>query len=283
MSTEATQEQQTEVPTEVSQEQQVEQVQVEQADTEQTQESAPNDDALLEAGFNAAQGKEEPKPEPEPEPEPEAKLFAGFTEEQIKDMAAKAAQVDRLLEQQNKLFGTVGNLKQQIEKAREQASAPRATPVSKDALKRLSSDFPELADAIAEDLSSLSLGGAASPDVSESIKAQIEQIKRDSETKLLTLAHRDWRDVVKSQEFSAWTQTLDESARAELAESWDSEVIGGRISEFKAFREKQKTTQEVKTKRLEQAIQPKSGGSVKAPQSEDDAFVSGFRNARGIR
>ena len=117
---------------------------------EQTVDVAPDDDAAFLAGFN---GEETAPADPEPEPPP---TMFGFTEDQFKDLFAKAQEVDRLKEREAKVFGTLGSLKQTLDNLRQQQ--PQATAkVTKESLKRLSAEFPEMAEMLADDLSGLSV------------------------------------------------------------------------------------------------------------------------------
>ena len=278
--------------TEVSQDEQtqVEQVQ-EQAQEEQA--AAPSDDAAFEAGFHAAQGTEPPAQAPkqeEPEPEPKPSM-ATITEEELNDLRARAAEVDKLKEQQAKVFGSLGSLKQSLDALRNQLR-PTATQVqiTKDKLARLSQSFPEMAEMIAEDLNGvLSGAGAASVDTSQfeqnietKINERLQQAQQQFEAKVLGVMHPDWRQVVPSQEFQQWKETLPEDVREELNNSWDAEFIGSKLTEFKGWKNKLAESQKTKQRRLESAITPK--GAAAAPAiTDEDAFYAGFKEARGMR
>ena len=109
---------------------------------------ATADDAAFQEGFDAARSGGELPPEPEP-----PKLIAGFTEDQVKELLQKAAEVDQLKARESKMFGTLGSLKQAIDAVRNQPQAPQGGPVRiSGALKRLSAEFPEMAALLSEDL-----------------------------------------------------------------------------------------------------------------------------------
>jgi hypothetical protein len=273
-----------------------EQPQVEQstpAVESQEQAAPPQDDAAaFEAGFNQAQGIQAPEPEPAPPPEPA--LIAGMTEEQIKEAVAKAAEVDKLKEQQAKLFGTIGNFKQTLDQLK---SAPKPTAaqvqLTKEKFARLSKDFPEMAELIAADLNEALQGAAVGADASQfegvvqqRVSSAVDQVKTEIqqqyEAKLLAIQHKDWRQVVTSNEFAQWTQTLPEDVRNELGSTWDSTFLGDKLTEFKAWKQQSATSAQTKQKRLEAAITPKGTPTTGSNQSEYDAFVSGFKSARGI-
>lgn len=281
MSTEATQEQTTpEVENPVVPEQET---QVEQPETEA---AAPvSDDAAFEAGFNGV----DPAPEPEPEPEP-PKLIAGMTEDQVKELLAKAAEVDKLREQQAKVFGSLGNLKQSLDALRSQPKPnPAQVQITKEKLARLSQAFPEMAEMIAEDLNGVLTGGAASADpaqfeqvVESKLTERLQQQEQQFEAKVLTLMHPDWKKIVPSEEFGQWKQSLPTEVAQELDSSWSAEFIGEKLTQFKDWKSKLATSQQQKRNRLEQAMTPKSAASPPV-LTDDDAFIRGFKEARGIK
>lgn len=293
MSTEAAQEQTTpEVETPDVTEQATEQATAEVETTAEAEAAAPvNDDAAFEAGFNEAKGIE-PPPAPEPEPEPAPKqVIAGMTEEQVKALLEKAAEVDKLREQQAKVFGSLGSLKQSIDALRNQPK-PTATQVqiTKDKLSRLGQMFPEMAEMLAEDLNGVLTGGAAAAvdtskfeqEFEQKLQTKLEATQQQFEAKVLTLMHPDWKQIVAADEFGKWKQSLAPEVMAELDSSWDAEFIGSKIAEFKDWKSKTATSQQQKRSRLEQAITPRGTPNPPA-MTDDDAFIRGFKEARGIK
>lgn len=255
--------------------------------SEQVEPSEQSEDSAFEAGFSEARGDEPSKPASDLAPAQEPQLIAGFTEEQIRDAIAKAAEIDKLREQLPRVFGTLGSMKQSLDQLRNQPRASAQVQISKDKFARLSKEFPEMAELIAQDLSE-ALGSVSGPSVDpQEIRSELEKVKtelkQESEAKLLTVMHKDWRDVVKSQDFAQWTQTLPEEDRNELGNSWDATFIGDKLTEFKAWKDKTVASQQVKQKRLEAAITPKGGAAMSSTQTEMDAFLSGFKAVRGIK
>ncbi len=291
MSLEAAQEQHTPEP--VSPE--VTEQQTPEVEQPQAEAAAPvqSDDAAFEAGFNQAQGIETPEPEVKPEPEPEPKLIAGMTEDQLKELLAKAAEVDKLREQQSKVFGSLGSLKQSVDSLRNQPR-PSVTGVTltKEKLARMHKAFPEMAEMIAEDLNGVLSGGAAADPaqfeqlvetkLNERLQQTQQAMQQQFEAKVLTVLHPDWKAVVPSQEFVQWKQSLDPEVQAELDNSWDAEFIGSKLTEFKDWKTKLATSQASKQRRLEAAITPKGSANPPAP-TDEDAFMAGFKQARGVR
>jgi hypothetical protein len=243
------------------------------------EEAAPESDAAFEAGFSG----EEPK-----EPEPEPPKLANLTDEQLTELLAKAAEVDKLREQQSKVFGSLGSLKQSIDALRNQPR-PTATAVqvTKANLSKLSEMFPEMAEALASDLSGVLQGGSA-PDstameqqLEQKFNQQLQATQMKFEKKVLTAMHPDWQEVVSSTEFSQWRDTLSDEAKQQLETTWDAEIVGSALSSYKDWKSKAVQGQQAKQRRLQAAITPR--GSAQAPvTTEDDAFLMGFKKARGI-
>lgn len=255
------------------------------------------DDAAFEAGFAEARGDESPTPEPVAEetpaeepvaeepvtPEPEI-VFAGLTEEQLKAALAKAGEVDELKGQVRQLFGRFGEVNSKLQQAASQGQPTKVTP---DQLKKLKANFPEFADDLAEDLSSLVLGGGTQQqafDPSElqaTIKAEREAMEKSFELKLLSIKHPDWQTVRSTDDFKLWEQTLPDKERQELNESWDAAYVSTRFDEFKSWREKSQTVKVQKQSRLEAAVTPKGTPATKQSTiNDDDAFYAGFKAVR---
>jgi len=261
----------------------------EQAEQVEQQEAAPadtkaSDDAAFEQGFNTAQGAEEPAPEATPEPAPEP----AYTPEQVKELIDK---VSALQSREAKVFGTMGALKQQIDALKSQPAPPqREIKLMADKFKRLGAEFPELAKLISEDLTEALQGETVADNgqatqLFEQLRSKGEELELKSkkiEAQLLTVAHPDWRKVVATPEFTAWKATLTEQDRKDFDESWDSEYLSAKIAEHKDWKSKAVQQKQSNQRRLETAIAPRGSQSAPAP-SADDAFVQGFRQARGNR
>lgn len=236
-------------------------------------------DEAMQQGFDAVNGIEAPAPEPEPVPEP--KLFAGYTEEQIKEMAAT---VEALKQREQKLFGSMGAMKQSIDALRNQ---PQQTPVvrfSPDKFKRLSAEYPELANLLSQDLGEMSTSGDPQQIeqlVEQRIQTSLDKANQAYEAKLLTLQHRDWKQVVAAEDFVGWKESLPAEEKEQLDTSWDATFIGEKISQFKEWKSKTVQTKQTNQKRLEAAIAPKSSSSIRPAPTENDAFMAGFQSVRG--
>lgn len=280
--------------TEIEITQEVAATEVENPVEQETAEASPQDDAAFLAGFKGVtdgtddvEQSTEPEPEVAPEPEPEpVKLIAGYTEDELRDLLSKFQEVDRLKASEAKLFGTLGSMKQAIDAMRSQQ--PTATAkYSKEGFKRLSAEFPEMAEMLAEDLSGFSLpqqqAGLDISAVQNVINERIEVVKRDQETKLLGMVHKDWRHVVQEPEFQTWKGSLAPEAQDVLDNGWDAELIADGLTAFKEWKSKTAQSKVSKQSRLEAAVAPKTTARTAPVQTDDDAFSAGFNSVRGIK
>lgn len=195
-----------------------------------------------------------------------------------------APEVERLRGQESKVFGTLGDLKVKVERAQQPGSPVKLTGES---FKRLSQDYPELAAAIAEDLSSVQMpaGKSFTPEeVEQVVQARVAETERKVEMKLLTQQHRDWRDVVKSEDFANYLlKQRTEDERNEFGNSWDSDVVGKYLTDFKTWKAKAVQEANQRQGRVQRAITPRgvSAPAARASLDDDAAFEAGFKEARG--
>ena len=241
---------------------------------------ATADDAAFQAGYDAARSGGEPKPEPEP-----PKLIAGFTEDQVKELLQKAAEVDQLKARESKMFGTLGSLKQAIDAVRNQPQAPQGGPARiSGSLKRLSAEFPEMAALLSEDLNEALQGQTQAGGIDQqAFRSELERSSKDMETKLLTMAHKNWRQDVQTPEFAQWKGTLPPDELHIVNDSWDAVSVSAALDKFKEWRSAATQTKQVRQNRLEAAITPKGNRQPAPSMSDEDAFVQGFKSARGIQ
>lgn len=236
-------------------------------------------DDAFQAGFDTARSGGEPEPEPEP-----PKLIAGFTEDQVKELLNKAAEVDKLKERESKLFGTLGSLKQSIDAIKSQPQAPQGSAVKLNgALKRLSAEFPEMAAMLSEDLNEALQGSAGAGGYDNAaLDSRLEQSSKAMELKLLSMAHRGWEKDVQTPEFAQWKGTLAPDELQIVNDSWDAVSVSAVLDKFKEWKGAATQTKQVRQSRLEAAITPRGNKAPTPSLSEDDAFIAGFKSARGV-
>jgi len=239
------------------------------------QEAAPQDDAAFLEGFDSAQGVEA-APVPEA-----AKLFGKYTEAEVLALLEKAGEVDKLKEREAKVFGTLGSYKQQLDQLRSQPAAQRFDAK----LDRMTAEYPEMAEALREDLSEMQGGSGFDPEVVERIVTErLEAATKVNETKLLSVMHPDWKTIPSSNEFTQWKGTLSPEELQIVDDSWDALSVGNSLTSFKAW--KSQATQAAQAKqsrqnRLEAAVTPKGGQKPPPAQTENDAFLAGWKSVRG--
>ena len=230
----------------------------------------------------------------EPKAEPEAPKFAQVTEAQLTDLLAKAALVDESRRQIDTLNGNLGGMKQVVEGLRKERKT--LTPGQ---LKRVTAEYPELAEALQADLADLS-GGPDAEEFGKRVSAEFETRMAPAvvafETKLLRFYHRDWQQVVAAKDFKDWKASLPEGDRVALDNSNDGEFIADKLTEFKDARAKRakeaadataKTTAEAlknkssdsRQRRLEAAVPPKGTGGNTTPTKATSDFQAGWDSA----
>ena len=211
----------------------------------------------------------------------------GLTPQQMRDSLSKIGNMDKMSKQIDRLFGTMGDIQQKLSQG--QAATKKEEAEVKQEFSRLHEEYPELAGVLAEDMKAIMATSNKPIDidgaVNQRLAAEIGAVKEAFELKLLTMQHKDWQEQVKSNDFSLWLQTLPDTKRTEIEHSPDSAVIVDAVSDFKSWRDKtvkRGDSEQRSKKRLEDAIVP-IGTSRNPPttQSDEDAFVSGFKGARG--
>jgi hypothetical protein len=165
----------------------------------------------------------------------------------------------------DKLFGKLGDVQHKLEQARKEASG-----ISPKARERLFTEFPEFAEILFDGAKAPELTPdpapstmqMTAPPVSDEPLAADDPVKlrQDYEKKLLKKDHNDWELVVTSVEFDTFkTKMLKPDEAAELDSSWDAELIGKRLTEFKTWHKAQLAAAQAekdKQNRLTAAVTP---------------------------
>lgn len=268
---------------------------------EQTAVEMAEEEAAFEAAFSgtdsepveesakeepAEETKEETAPENVVTPEPEKELTVADLKAMIEEQRLSAKR-DR-----DTFNGKYGELKQKLDAAR-----TSTTGLSPKAKERLQSDFPELAQMLFDE-GSIDTSGSAT-EMPKTATVDLDAITQTFERKLLTRDHKDWEEVVTSEEFVTWKQTsLTEEEAETFDNTWDSDLVSSRITEFKKFRDSQLTQQQQQEKqaqaealaaqkkqeRLDSAIvprgQPRDFGSGYNDDDEEAEMEKAFRARR---
>lgn len=217
--------------------------------------------------------------------------YARVTEEQLTHIMAQAAEHKRSLDT---AFGKIGSLQQVIDGLKASTVAGEQVAISAEDFAELKEEYPELTEMTVKGMNKAlskmrGTGAAVAPAqleqlVQERLAAETPKItqalEQSFELKLLGRSHNDWKDVVKSPEYSAWLAKQPETVRKAATESWDSTVTIPIISSFKESRKAAaaKATQVVDTRqrRLDAGINPRGTGGHAPGPTEDDDFHAGF-------
>jgi hypothetical protein len=253
----------------------------------------------------ATQATDEPVVEPatpaaeEPPAEQPKPVLAGLTEDQVAQALARVSQQQSTID---KLGGRIGQLMQQVEALKTQPRTAGDRQQFDLKLEKLGNAFPELAELLREDLKDISAGSGDAPAqaaevftaddvnriVTEKLTSFQQQQERGIEVRMLSTAHPDWQDTIKTPQFALWRDNVITDGK-DLMESESASFISLRLTQFKDW---VKTTTVAPTpqaaptpntnrQRLANAVLPK-GTMVTTPteQTEEDAFMSAFKAER---
>ena len=238
--------------------------------------------------------------------------LSAFDEEAIKTLLAKSAKVDELemaltrqAQELRRAYGKIGELNSHL---RQLMKAPTKRGIKQAELKfaRLEEEYPELAQALKEDLAQV-LGAAQeeveqkeepqeakaeesgdgmsqsqdSPRIPEEVLRQREfQLRVEYEKKLLASRHPDWEQIAQTPDFRIWLASQPPEIQQVAMTSYSAEELSGVFDLYKQARQllEAKVRQDAtKQKRLETAV-PVSSSSTAAPPVSDelDDFLAGF-------
>ena len=246
-------------------------------------EEPPTDEPARVEQAAEATAEEQKNAEAKQEPEPETPIYEGLTPSQLK---AKLEEIDQLKQENRKAFGKVGELNsrlqqfnERLEKFQQQPEAQR-TPAK---LKRLSEEFPDLAEALSEDLAGVTQGRNAE-EVDRLVDARVATVKDDMEMKLFTFRHPDWNEIRASDELEAWEATLPPEEAQAMRNSRDATALSKWLDTFKTWREDHRKQQAEaqaaeqrkaeKRQRIEAAATTTNGA---APPSGEKSTSESFR------
>src|SRR5574343_2047801 len=239
--------------------------------------------------------------EPPTEVETPKAVLAGLTEEQVTQALARVSQQQQTID---KLGGRIGQLMQQVEKLNNQ---PRTAAEQKSfdlKLEKLGEAFPELAEMLREDLKGLSGTPAQAGDqppqqtftaedvnkiVTEKLTAFQQQQERGLEVRMLSTAHPEWEQTIRTPQFALWRENVIEDGK-ELMESENAAFISLRLTQFKDWvkattspvHQTPAPQRQAPNQRLANAVLPRGQAAQAAPgpASEEDAFMAAFKAER---
>jgi len=197
------------------------------------------------------------------------------------------AQVRELLEQNNqRVFGKLGELNrnvQQLQSAPAPQYQPANVPVTAESFEAIREEFGEdFAQAIAKDLAKIPLAlqqqGFDQRQIDVLVEQRTDALQKQFELKLLGIAHSDWRDIVNGNEFNEWKQKQTPEVMHALDNSWDSEFLSSKLSEFKQSMNKAKQITDARKSKLAAAAVPSSSGGSFDDSDLEDYFAQGFNS-----
>lgn len=214
----------------------------------------------------------------------------GLSAEQVTAMLAKLPKIEEVetmtTQELRKVYGKFGEVNQALKElqASMQNSNKPSLNLSEAKFKRLSEEYPELAELLSEDLKEIGVASSQQaqidPNVIEERVATVkEDLARQMQHNLLLLQHKDYPKVVASDDFKVWAQTLPEEDQQELNNSWDAMYLGEKLSSFKDWLNKKNSGTNQRRERLERALIPQGKQAAPTPSAmtEEDGFMLAFK------
>lgn len=300
-------------------------------------------DQDLEAGFNTETAppplktegtKEETPPEPtvekpqdadgtnaevtppaEAKPQKAAPKIRQITEEEFTALRASADKTVSLEKQISTALGTIGNIKQLVTKL--QTETPKGTQIalSNGFLKKLSAEFPEIAEMLEDDLNEAFKGikgtGGEQPTSSQTFSEEefdkrLQAARLKDAVEALEDEFPTWRKIVGEVDkdgkfdpknpYRKWLSGKSAEYQEKINSTNNPSIISRSIRLFRketgkpsAARPSKETTpakpspqKEARSARIQSAVTPKgAGGSTPTRNSADDEFEAGFASERG--
>lgn len=253
-----------------------------------------------------------PVPVAAPEPVPEKPKYARIPLQEYNDLKAGLKKVTSLEGQIARVVGTMGNAQQIaqdiVEKVRAQTPAGLSVELSDEDFAELAADFPELAKHTRAALEKVfkkagvrGTGPVETPQLrGEDVDRAVETALQKREAAALVKAYPEWSaivgqvDVSKGQkpdeknEFRQWLGRQSAEYQKEINETDSPAEVRSAIDKFMASKSApatQATPNRAAARRaiMEAAETPRVDGSpplMNPPPNVDDAFASGFRQAR---
>jgi hypothetical protein len=213
------------------------------------------------------------KAEADAKAEAEAKankpVIGGYTEAQVTELLAKAAQADKLQGELNKAFGKLGGFEQQLKALADTKSAAPAQMTAEDVAEYAQEYGQEAADALLKIMNRFASkqGGAVVADPIKTQAPKVEEVianlKTEFATELATstgkvkeeltktmnqqvldMTHKDWpqlvrafdatgKDVGLNPKFQAWVATLPVDDQDKLLNGYDAKFVSSKLTVYK--------------------------------------------------
>ena len=238
-------------------------------------------------------------------PEPK---YVQVTEEQLTNLMAKAGEFDtEKAETKRKLdsaFGTIGNLKQTIDRLQAGTQAGKPVELTAEDLREISEQYPDLGTSMLKTLQRVAekmkgTGTAAAPfneshidqRVQQQLKPAREQIIVDVRNEIaaeeLAETHPDWRAIAgpdgSNTEFRLWLAKQPNGYADKVLNSSRAKLISEALTKFKQTRAPGSTgKQNKRTDVLKAAITPRGDGGHVQGNDDEDEFDKGFKSVKHL-
>jgi len=211
----------------------------------------------------------------------------GLTPEQLTAMLAKMPKIEEIEQMTSaeirKIHGKFGELNRALLELQKNGQTQQQAKVNFNgaSFKRMQAEFPELAEILAEDFNNFGTAdNTQSNEVIESRVAQVrEELSKDMQKSLLLIQHKDAPQLLVSDDYKVWKQTLPDEERVKLDDSWDAMYIGEKLTEYKNWNAAKNSGTQERRDRLQRAITPRSTQVTLKPQAmtELDGFNMAFK------
>lgn len=209
----------------------------------------------------------------EPPPDP------GLTPAEQRALLAEVQALKVLPEQLRQVQGRYGELHRTLQQLQQGAEVSDAD------FDELRAEFPELADLTLKGMKK-ALGkvrpvqGVDLEPLKAEFRGEVTKLRQESEARLLSAYHRDWRQTVNTPEFVAWAVKQPADVQEQLRNSWDAEFLAVQIDAYKASRTAKTApaAPNPKAKAIAAAVTPRGTAQPRpAADSEAEAFSAVFR------
>lgn len=211
----------------------------------------------------------------------------GLTPEQLTAMLAKMPKIEEIEQMTSaeirKIHGKFGELNRALLELQKNGQTQQQAKVNFNgaSFKRMQAEFPEIAEILAEDFNNFGTAdNTQSNEVIESRVAQVrEELSKDMQKSLLLIQHKDAPQLLVSDDYKVWKQTLPDEERVKLDDSWDAMYIGEKLTEYKNWNAAKNSGTQERRDRLQRAITPRSTQAALKPQAmtELDGFNMAFK------
>lgn len=213
-----------------------------------------------------AEAEQEAKAESEPQ------RIAGFTEDELRNLLARAAKVDELEAGLRKAHGKIGELNGKLQ---EVSKAPAKQPEPEMDLSHVEEDYPDIAAWVRSQLGQK--GGQVEPE--QEVQQQGGIPPEMIELALMDRLHKGWREKVQTSEFATWLAANGDDMVNKYQTAATADELGEIIKSYDSWNQSKGQRRTSASQRLEQAMTPNgSPGKPKVAPSFEDAFVSGFKS-----